>query len=109
MPESHEAIHDRTPTYWSSNNGALAALSRALRTWDYVVLATLGRAKGMIIKQFAALAVLALALSGCATSLNNASAGGATTAVVTRPHWCREHRFYRYDLAWKLHHCGFWL
>jgi hypothetical protein len=63
----------------------------------------------MIIKQFAALAVLALALSGCATSLNNESAGGATTAVVTHPHWCREHRFYRYDLAWKLHHCGFWL
>ena len=109
MPESHEAIHDRTPTYWSSNNGALAALSRALRTWDYVVLATLGRAKGMIIKQFAALAVLALALSGCATSLNNASAGGATAAVVTHLHWCREYRFYRYDLAWKLHHCGFWL
>ena len=65
--------------------------------------------RGMIIKQFAALAVLALALSGCATSLNNASAGGATAAVVTHRHWCREHRFYRYDLAWKLHHCGFWL
>ena len=37
----------------------------------------------MIIKQFAALAVLALALAGCATSLNNAAAGGATVAVVT--------------------------
>ena len=62
----------------------------------------------MIIKQFAALAVLALALSGCATSLNNAAAGGATAAVVTHRHWCREHRFDRYDLAWHLHHCGFW-
>jgi hypothetical protein len=63
----------------------------------------------MIIKQFAALTLLALAQSGCATSLNNAAAGGATAAVVTHRHWCREHRFYRYDLAWHLHHCGFWL
>jgi hypothetical protein len=65
--------------------------------------------RAMIIKQFAALAVLALALSGCATSLNNPTAGGATATVVTHRHWCREHRFYRYDLAWHLHHCGFWL
>jgi hypothetical protein len=62
----------------------------------------------MIIKELAALAVLALALSGCATSLNDATAGGATPAVVTHRHWCREHRFYRYDLAWHRHHCGFW-
>ena len=73
----------------------------------------------MIIKQLAALAVLALTLSGCvpspigvtaggATSLSNAAAGGATAAVVTHRHWCREHRFYRYDLAWHLHHCGGW-
>ena len=64
--------------------------------------------RAMIIKQLAALAVLALALSGCATSLNHATAGGATAAVVTHRHWCRGHRFYRYDLAWHLHHCGFW-
>jgi hypothetical protein len=64
-----------------------------------------GGQRGMIIKQFAALTVLALALSGCATSLNNASAGGAT---AHDPHWCREHRLYRSDLAWHLHHCGGW-
>lgn len=64
-----------------------------------------GGQRGMIIKQFAALTVLALALSACATSLNNASAGGAT---AHDPHWCREHRFYRSDLAWHLHHCGGW-
>ena len=62
----------------------------------------------MIIKQFAALAALALALSGCAPSLNSAAAGGATAVAVNDPHWCREHRFYRYDLAWHLHHCGHW-
>jgi hypothetical protein len=64
--------------------------------------------KAMIIKQFAALAVSALALFGCATSLNKAAAGGATAAVVTHRRWCREHRFYRYDLAWHIHRCGFW-
>lgn len=62
----------------------------------------------MIIKQLAALAVLALALSGCATLPDRATAGGATASVGAHRHWCREHRFYRYDLAWHLHHCGFW-
>jgi hypothetical protein len=61
----------------------------------------------MIIKQLAALAVLALALSGCSPSLNSA-AGAATPVAVTDRHWCREHRFYRYDLTWHQHHCGHW-
>ena len=63
----------------------------------------------MIIKELAALAVLALALSGCATSLSSPAAGGATAAAVTHRHWCREHRFYRYDWEWHHHHCGGWL
>ena len=63
----------------------------------------------MIIKQLAALAVLALTLSGCAPLPIGAAAGGATGPVVTDPHWCREHRYYRYDLEWHHHHCGGWL
>lgn len=55
--------------------------------------------------QFAALVVLALTLSSCVSSPIGAAAGGAT---AHDPHWCREHRFYRYDLAWHLHHCGGW-
>ena len=86
----------------------ITARSKCSAGRHWFVLAILGRAKGMIIKQFAALAVLALALSGCATSLSSPAAGGATAAAVTHRHWCREHRFYRYDLAWHLHHCGFW-
>jgi hypothetical protein len=62
----------------------------------------------MIIKQLPALAVLALTLSGCAPLPIGAGAGGATALAVTDPHWCREHRYYRYDLAWHLHHCGRW-
>jgi hypothetical protein len=60
----------------------------------------------MIIKQLAALAVLALVVSGCAPLPNGPAAGGATALVVTNPHWCREHREYRYDLEWHRHHCG---
>jgi hypothetical protein len=52
----------------------------------------------MIIKQLAALAVVALTLSGCAPSPIGAAAGGATALVVTDRHGCREHRYYRYDL-----------
>ena len=44
----------------------------------------------MIIKQLAALAVLALTLSGCAPLPIGAAAGGATALVVTDPHWCKE-------------------
>jgi hypothetical protein len=62
----------------------------------------------MIIKQLAALAVLALTLSGCAPLPIGEAAGGAAALVVTDPHWCREHRYYRYDLEWHLHHCGGW-
>ena len=72
------------------------------------MLAILGRAKVMIIKQLTALAVLALTLSGCAPLPIGTAAGGATALVVTDPHWCREHRYYRYDLEWHLHHCGGW-
>jgi len=61
----------------------------------------------MIFKQLAALAVLALTLSGCAPLPIGAAAGGAP-GLVNDPHWCREHRFYRYDLVWHLHHCGGW-
>jgi hypothetical protein len=64
-----------------------------------------------IIKQLAAPAVLALALSGCGSlnTLNSTPARSATALVVTQsPHWCREHRFLRYDEVWHLHHCSFW-
>ena len=108
MPESHVAYHDRPPTRWSSNNGALQRSAAHSGRQITSCSQFWGGQRGMIIKQFAALTVLALALSACATSLNNASASGATAAVVTHRHWCREHRFYRYDLTWKLHHCGFW-
>lgn len=64
-----------------------------------------GGQREMIMKQFAALAVSALTLSSCVSSPIGAAAGGAT---AHDPHWCREHRFYRYDLAWHLHHCGGW-
>ena len=37
-----------------------------------------------------------------------AAAGGATAIVVTDPHWCREQRYYRYDLEWHHHRCGHW-
>jgi hypothetical protein len=108
MPENSQASHDPTLLLGLRTTARWLKPSRARRTSDLVKLAILGMAKAMIIKQFAALAVLALALSGCATSLSNAAAGGATAAVVPHRHWCREHRFYRYDLAWHLHHCGFW-
>ena len=62
----------------------------------------------MIIKQLAALAVLALALSGCAPSLNSAAAGGDTAVAVTDRHWCRDHLYYRDDWEWHHHHCGRW-
>jgi hypothetical protein len=73
-----------------------------------LMLAILGRVKVMIIKKLAALAVLALTLSSCAPLPIGKAAGGATALVVTDPHWCREHRYYRYDLEWHLHHCGGW-
>jgi hypothetical protein len=88
-----------------------AGCAQVLWTPVYVIgymLAILGRAKVMIIKQLAALAVLALTLSGCAPLPIGTAAGGATALVVTDPHWCREHRYYRYDLEWHLHHCGGW-
>jgi hypothetical protein len=64
----------------------------------------------MLIKQFAALAVLALTLSGCAPSPTGAVADGATARVVTHdPHWCRDHRSTMdRTLEWHLHHCGGW-
>jgi hypothetical protein len=88
-----------------------AGCAQVLWTSVYVIgymLAILGRAKVMIIKQLTALAVLALTLSGCAPLPIGTAAGGATALVVTDPHWCREHRNYRYDLEWHLHHCGGW-
>jgi hypothetical protein len=104
------AIHLSMSTI-STSAAAFLAAEHARRGQGYVAAPVFGNpdaAKTMIIKQFAALAVLVLALSGCATSLSNAAAGGATAAAVSHRHWCREHRFYRYDLAWHLHHCGFW-
>src|SRR5271169_5581679 len=105
MPECHESSHDRTPTFQTP--------ARWLRSGGYYrrqlrLLAFSEGLKVMIIKQLVALAVFSLALSGCATSLNSAAAGGATAVAVTGRHWCRDHRFYRYDLVWHLHHCGHW-
>ena len=90
----------QTPARWLRSGGYYG---RQLR-----LLAFSEGLKAMIIKQLAALAVFSLALSGCAPSLNNAAAGGATAVAVTGRHWCRDHRFYRYDLVWHLHHCGHW-
>jgi hypothetical protein len=60
----------------------------------------------MIIKQPATLAVLAVILSGCGPSTLGSAPSGSTGVVVPDRHWCRGHRFYRYDLAWHQHHCG---
>ena len=105
MPESHEApmiarllVGLQITARWQRSCGhygrQIASCSRFSR----------GQ-REMIMKQFAALAVLALTLSGCVSSPIGAAAGGGT---AHDPHWCREHRFYRYDLAWHLHHCGGW-
>jgi hypothetical protein len=59
----------------------------------------------MIIKQPATLAVLAVILSGCGPSTFGSAQSGSTGVVVPDRHWCREHRFYRYTLAW-YQHCG---
>jgi hypothetical protein len=90
----------QTPARWLRSGGYYR---RQLR-----LLAFSEGLKVMIIKQLVALAVFSLALSGCATSLNSAAPGGATAVVVPDRHWCRDHRFYRYDLVWHLHHCGHW-
>lgn len=72
------------------------------------MLAILEGQRVMMIKQLGALAVLALTLSGYAPSPIDPAAGAATGLVVSDPHWCRERRYYRYDLEWHIHHCGGW-
>jgi hypothetical protein len=67
---------------------------------EFVVVGPPEGQRVTIIKQLAALAVLALTLSGCAPLPIGAAAGGATALVATDPHWCRQHRYYRYDLEW---------
>src|SRR5271165_4661358 len=63
----------------------------------------------MIIKHVAAVGVFALTLSGGAPLPIGAAASSAAALVVTDRHWCRDHRYYRYDLEWHQHDCGGWV